>query len=595
MTLESNQYERNLKNAQKQWNDFMRGIGMSTSKFTAAAAGIATVTGALKVAKDAFFANENALDEWGRTVESSKSIYNGFLNALNNADISGFLSKMDDIVSAARNAYDALDELNTYNAFNQRNEMKERAKYTEALDAYKLNPTAENKQALAAANKAVMDGLRETQQKTEDAYIAGLRNLATQRLNSKDLQDAFVKVFSEGGRNALSDAKTGYSTGRGLNAGAQYYYGDRVYDGRIQDRGTGKWRDMTDTERQNFEFARALSQVNDSQIKEVQALGRQSQSIADQIYQQDRAYNRLAGNNAKIGGDGGRSGGGRARGRTSATPTTEIQQNQKKINDLTQEYIRLGDKSTDSARQRQEAIQAEIQLLKERNGLLGLRAEQAQGRLLSNAGDFDRRGISVNGGLFGNPFAEDNRKTKTTGSLKLQLDSKAMASVMRDVQKGLPDKDRSAVDVMSQMNSGISSIVGGIEGLGIELPAGMKEMVGGISSMLSVLQGIATLVEGVQALQEIGTVFRFEHGGIVPHAASGYMIPGNDYSDRTPVLAQSGELILNRAQQGNLASQLSGRDASREYTPSHVSGEQIWIALNAFTKRTGKGELVTWK
>ena len=28
---------------------------------------------------------------------------------------------------------------------------------------------------------------------------------------------------------------------------------------------------------------------------------------------------------------------------------------------------------------------------------------------------------------------------------------------------------------------------------------------------------------------------------------------------------------------------------------ARVSGEQIWIALNAYTKRTGQGEIVTWK
>ena len=60
-------------------------------------------------------------------------------------------------------------------------------------------------------------------------------------------------------------------------------------------------------------------------------------------------------------------------------------------------------------------------------------------------------------------------------------------------------------------------------------------------------------------------------------------------------MINSGELILNKAQQGNLASQLQDNERGGGYTPSHVSGEQIWIALNNFTRRTGRGELVTWK
>jgi hypothetical protein len=69
---------------------------------------------------------------------------------------------------------------------------------------------------------------------------------------------------------------------------------------------------------------------------------------------------------------------------------TELQQNQQKINDLTLEYVKLGDESTDAARERQAEIQKEIELLKERNGLLNLRTEQAQGRLMLGAGDVQK-------------------------------------------------------------------------------------------------------------------------------------------------------------------------------------------------------------
>ena len=68
---------------------------------------------ALDVAKDAFFASESSVDEWGRTIQSAQGLYEGFLNALNTGDISGYLSRMNDIVTAARAAYDELDKLGT--------------------------------------------------------------------------------------------------------------------------------------------------------------------------------------------------------------------------------------------------------------------------------------------------------------------------------------------------------------------------------------------------------------------------------------------------------------------------------------------------
>lgn len=75
--------------------------------------GLNAAEGALNVAKDAFFASEATVDEWGRTMEASKSVYQGFLNALNTGDISGYLDNINDIVNAARTAYNELDRLRT--------------------------------------------------------------------------------------------------------------------------------------------------------------------------------------------------------------------------------------------------------------------------------------------------------------------------------------------------------------------------------------------------------------------------------------------------------------------------------------------------
>jgi DNA-binding PucR family transcriptional regulator len=161
LTLESNQYEKGMRQAQKSWNDFTKGIGLSMSKFTAVGAAIGAVTGALKVAKDAFFKNEQQLDEWGRTVEASKSLYNGFLNSINNGDISGFLSNINTITEAARSAYDALDNLSTFNAFNQIQTQKTRTGLTEAMAGYRMGEVS--KEDVQKAAKAYQDELHQRQ------------------------------------------------------------------------------------------------------------------------------------------------------------------------------------------------------------------------------------------------------------------------------------------------------------------------------------------------------------------------------------------------------------------------------------------------
>lgn len=93
------------------------------------------------------------------------------------------------------------------------------------------------------------------------------------------------------------------------------------------------------------------------------------------------------------------------------------------------------------------------------------------------------------------------------------------------------------------------------------------------------------------------------------HSATGYaeggMVKGNSYSgDNLQAMIDggaggfaglnSGEIVLNRAAQGNLASQLEGTGANTHLSAS-VSGEQILLVANRTTRRQGKGELVTWR
>jgi hypothetical protein len=58
------------------------------------------------------------------------------------------------------------------------------------------------------------------------------------------------------------------------------------------------------------------------------------------------------------------------------------------------------------------------------------------------------------------------------------------------------------------------------------------------------------------------------------------------------VRLDSGELVLNRAQQNNLAGQLTGNPMQNMHLTASISGEQIRLVLNSNGRRTGKGEYV---
>ena len=147
---------------------------------------------------------------------------------------------------------------------------------------------------------------------------------------------------------------------------------------------------------------------------------------------------------------------------------------------------------------------------------------------------------------------------------------------------------------LSQISGGISSMTSSLEQLGIQVPEGLKAVLGGIQAVTSILTTISTIMSAIEAFSAAGSIPFFANGGIIPHAANGYFVPGTHYSgDTTPIMANAGELVLSRAQQSNLASTLSRRDESEYGGTPYVSGEQIFLGLNNYLKRSGRGELLT--
>ena len=123
-----------------------------------------------------------------------------------------------------------------------------------------------------------------------------------------------------------------------------------------------------------------------------------------------------------------------------------------------------------------------------------------------------------------------------------------------------------------------------------------------IAGLIAAIE-VNTATNFIPFLANGGIVPAFAGGGLIGRAAAGLMIPGNSMSGdrlRLPVDGgrgmigvNSGELILNRAQQGNLASQLEGGSTAAANTQPFINGEQIYLGLQAYMRRSGLGEIVT--
>ena len=88
-----------------------------------------------------------------------------------------------------------------------------------------------------------------------------------------------------------------------------------------------------------------------------------------------------------------------------------------------------------------------------------------------------------------------------------------------------------------------------------------------------------------------GGIIKAFSGTLVGNTYSGDQLRGIDQSGQLYGL-NAGEVVLNRAQVGNLASQLSGGMAAMQLS-AIITGEQLRLVLNNNGRRTGRGEYVT--
>lgn len=170
-----------------------------------------------------------------------------------------------------------------------------------------------------------------------------------------------------------------------------------------------------------------------------------------------------------------------------------------------------------------------------------------------------------------------------------------LEKIVKQISLSQTKKEVNLTQEVGNIASGLNSIMGGIENLGIEIPEGMKDVMNGLQGLISIVSGIATICAAIQTIQT-AQMFKFWSGGGVVHAATGLIVPGSSYSgDMVPSMINSGELILNRAQQGVIAGELEGGAGRSVHVTGMLRGEDIVLVADRWGRRTGKGELAFWK
>lgn len=545
-------------------NELAGKFGLSVPKLGAMSVAIAGVTGALKLAKDAFFSNEQSLDEWEKTTESAKSVYNGFLDALNTGDISGYLGRINQIVDAARKAYDALDELGTYNAFNQVNVSRDKQRLTNAMADYREGKGS--KASVQAASADVQKNLRELYLKQQGAYVAKINQLAAERGVSGK---ALMKI-ADGSYSDYQRAKNVQMTGTRYQVHTNQY---------------GQSWTTSEKYAKNAaeQMGSALRRINDTDWQELQKLGADAQNTLNELGMTRRQVARILGSGrTTTTTTGGRTGGGG--GISNVTPAPDLN----KIAFDMDEKFNGG------------MLQDEI------NGQIADKVSVALGEVIKS----DLKNMDP-----------EQLKAMLQGTDTADVFKNANMSQVRatdDKKQGRQDND---ITRLAKGVGALANITGAFQSMGVELPQGLTKTISVIQSLITVVQSVQTLISVFSTSSQtantaavtastvattaltsamwanVGTNFIpfFSHGGLAGHAANGF-IGGNHYSgDMLPIAVNSGELILNRAQQGNLASQLSGMGMSAMRLSCKVNAKEIEFILNHQASDTSRGRYLTSK
>ena len=182
--------------------------------------------------------------------------------------------------------------------------------------------------------------------------------------------------------------------------------------------------------------------------------------------------------------------------------------------------------------------------------------------------------------------------------VKLDINNDALNNTSK-VGKQVSKSFSMATEAASQLGSALASIEDpGAKAAGTVLQAIASIALGFAqasvqASSMGPWGWVAFLAAGAAAM---ATTINTMHS--LTNLSEGGFVPGNSYSGDNiyggNAMVNSGELVLNTSQQNNLANALTG-GASNLQLSAKVSGEQILLVANRHLKRSGKGELVSWR
>lgn len=537
-------------------------------------------TAAMKVVKDAFMSSESNMDSWGGTVESVKSIYDSFCISLNNSSLDGWFSNMDNLIEKARQAYDAIDDLNTKMTIINPERVKIQGLITEQKEIIRKNGRESDvgKAAVAEINRLepiLKDTYTREAKMNYNAFEAEVKKKLEEaglgNLDSKSYRWLMRSFSSESEYERLkAGAKTTVvGTGRynldeyGHAVGEEIKVSVKNTNQKLLDLFTDEWR---------------------AQYSQYLTASYSAKNSAFQVGIQDARYTR--------GGSGGNSSSSSSSSRYSSglSGISDISglafgatKSMKELNEELARYKKMKEEATTSF-EYNEAIEGIEQVQKEIavqpiTLQLGVDAEKIVSiqEIINNF--FKEHPITPEMKLPTDFFPSVSKTAQDTASA-WQAATRAISNA-GNAMTNLEDPSAKVAGIVMQA---IANIALGFAQASASPATGLAGVFGWIAAVTA---GVATMTATIAQIKS-ATEYHAQ-GGMV--GTSPFIPKG---TDTVPAMLTPGEIVLNAAQQRNMANNLQGTSnvVMQSSGESRISGEDIITVINAYGRRTGRGEIL---
>lgn len=590
-------------------------FGMSVQSLASWGTALAAGKAALDVAKDAFFASEATVDEWGRVMDSSKSLYEGFLTSLNTGDISGYLSRIDSIVQAARAAYNELDRLGTMKTIQapqmsaQQTE-NERMRMMIQTGRY-IAPVDGRRASMQNGQLLTPDQIKRIEQQLQ----GGMQKVVT--LVGNEVAQTGRAIDAVYNRQAQELGMSLKEFRKGTSSMAEF---DKRMAGYDQYQ---KWRQEHTTidiqsgretvARGNpFEqFAKwGTFRVDGDRYNDLVKLIQQRDQQAGQAYSmQSQAYrtmNRAEGVTLRQIMGGGSGGGGRSGGGNTKTEPTyaadSIAAMEADVSNLTKLWKEAGAAVRDDYLAQLEEAKLRLDTVTGKNNSIAFSPEMAARQLEVAQG---KNVVEI-------PLSSDLAFDEWLSDVKAKLENTKINPIVVPLEttKNNVEGIKEAAKATAKVVGTIGNAFNAIEDPAAKVAGTVAQAIANIALAYSDALGKTVgekfniwsfIAASAAAMVSMGTTIASIHQAT--GYAEGGMIKGNSYSgDNIGGLVDgslfvglnAGELVLNRAQQSNLAQSLQNGGGQTVRVVGKLAGKDLFICAENWAKSVGKGEFVTW-